>query len=90
MKKFTIYVSGFKNLSLILIKDKNKALYWRFKTPEIKEGVFTAELSQTQETITNPNPNNPVTKYQQRIAKTEAINHGKSTSSSPATESISQ
>ena len=37
----------------------------------------------------NPDPNNPITKYQQRLQKTEALNHGKSTSSSEQSESIS-
>ena len=39
----------------------------------------------------NPDPNNPITKYQQRIAKTQELNHGKSTStnSSEQSESIS-
>ena len=68
------------------LKDKNRALYWRFNSYQ-KEELFTAELSQKE---VNPDPNNPTTKYQQRLAKTEALNHGKSTSSSSATESTSQ
>ncbi|CAG8732042.1 5788_t:CDS:2, partial [Ambispora leptoticha] len=45
-----------------------------------------------EEVISEPaqsDPNNPITKYQQRIAKTEAINHAKSTSSSEQSESTS-
>jgi hypothetical protein len=61
------------------LTDKNGEIYWRFNPWEVK----------VEESI-SPNPNNPITKYQQRIAKTEALNHGKSTSSSPATESTSQ
>ena len=63
------------------LKDKNKALYWRFnsweKNVENLKEEFTSESSPTQkaaETI-NPDPNNPITKYQQRLAKTETINN---------------
>jgi len=58
------------------LKDKNKALYWRFNG---------FEAQKAEETI-NPNPNNPVTKYQQRIAKTQELNHGKSNSSPSSSE----
>jgi hypothetical protein len=73
------------------LKDKNKALYWRFNGFEKggnKEGVHS-EPSQTQKvepTITNPDPHNPVTKYQQRIAKTQELNHGKSNSTVNSSE----
>lgn len=54
------------------LKDKNKALYWRFNC---------FEAQKTEETI-NPNPNNPVTKYQQEnLEKAEAINHANNANS---------
>ena len=68
------------------LKDKNKALYWRFKIPE-KEAVPTAELSQIKPEGINPDPNNPITKYQQRLAKTEVINHAKSNSTNSSEQS---
>ena len=37
----------------------------------------------------NPDPNNPITKYQQRLQKTEALNHGKSTSTNSSEQSES-
>lgn len=64
------------------LKDKNKALYWRFNCFEAK----------AEESTINPNPNNPVTKYQQRLAKTAAINHANSnstTDNSEQSESVS-
>ena len=79
------------------LKDKNKALYWRFNCFE-KGGVFTSDFSQkggvsaselTQAQVEeplNPDPHNPVTKYQQRLEKTAAINHGKSNSATNSSE----
>lgn len=64
------------------LKDKNKALYWRFNC---------FESQKVEETI-NPDPNNPITKYQQRLAKTSAINHANSnstTDNSEQSESVS-
>jgi len=55
------------------LKDKNKALYWRFNC-------------KAEESTINPDPNNPITKYQQRIAKTTAINHDKSNSTVNSSE----
>lgn len=57
------------------LKDKNQAIYWRFNAFE--------KFSENQ---INPDPNNPVTKYQQRLAKTKAINHGKSNSTTNSSE----
>ena len=78
------------------LKDKNKALYWRFNgfetktklSPDQKEGVRPepSQTPQVEPTITNPDPHNPVTKYQQRIAKTQELNHGKSNSTVNSSE----
>ena len=79
------------------LKDKNKALYWRFNSFE-KGGTCSefsetklaesqkevnSELSQTKvEESINPDPNNPVTKYQQRLEKTQTLeSHGNNSNS---------
>ena len=65
------------------LKDKNKALYWRFNSWEGKGSSFNSEPSpKVEPTIINPNPNNPVTKYQQRLEKTQSLNHGNNSNSS--------
>ena len=65
------------------LKDKNKALYWRFNSFETKlAGSQKGEKGGVEPTIINPDPNNPITKYQQRLEKTEAINHGSNSNSS--------
>lgn len=51
------------------LKDKNKLLYWRFKSPE-KQGVYS-ELSQKEAV--------PTAELSQE--KTEAINHGSNANS---------
>jgi hypothetical protein len=45
--------------------------------------VPTSEFSQTQkvEEPINPDPHNPITKYQQRLEKTKAINHANNSNS---------
>ena len=61
------------------LKDKNKALYWKFNSYHKEKEGINSELSQKEGTSElaqiNPDPNNPITKYQQRIAKTAAINN---------------
>jgi hypothetical protein len=53
------------------LTDKNGATYWKFKPCE------KAETS-SNTTPTNPTDLDPITKFRQRQAKTEALNHGKS------------
>jgi len=53
------------------LTDKNDATYWKFKPCE------KAETS-SNPTPTNPTDLDPITKFRQRQAKTEALNHGKS------------
>jgi len=69
------------------LTDKNQELYWKFKFWEGKEEkpiATTSELS-SQENITTPNSElDPVTKFQQRQAKTESLNHGKPNDPEPA------
>ena len=62
--------------------DRNGEIYWRYWTYEPKD-----EKQVNKEVQTDPSP---ITKYQQRIAKTEALNYGKSTSSPQQSESTSQ
>ena len=61
------------------LKDKNQALYWKFN-------CFETQPEKATETIPNPDPNDQVTKFQQRLAKTQAINHGKSNSTTDSSE----
>ena len=63
------------------LTDKNGETYWRFKVWE-RENEVPAELS-SKETPTTPNPD-PITKFNQRQAKTENLNHGKSNDAEPA------
>lgn len=64
------------------LSDKNQALYWRFKdySKEIKEFALSKEAVKQSD---------PITKFQQRQAKTEQINH-ESNNRSEQSESVSQ
>ena len=58
--------------------DRNGEIYWRYWTYEPKD----SELSQRSSETDHQTDPNPVTKYQQRIAKTEALNnHGDNSNS---------
>ena len=53
------------------LTDKNGTTYWKFKPCEKSE-------TSSPSTQTSPTDLDPITKFRQRQAKTEALNHGKS------------
>ena len=63
------------------LTDKNGETYWRFKVWE-REHEVAAELS-SKETSSIPDPD-PITKFNQRQAQAESLNHGKSNDAEPA------
>ena len=66
------------------LTDKNREIYWRFNSFETK--LAGSQKEKIEESTINPDPHNPVTKYQQRLAKTKAINHDQSTSTTNRSE----
>jgi hypothetical protein len=60
-----------------LRKDRQGQDYWKYKP--LKNSA--SEESDSESSAVQPNSSDSLTKYQRRIAKTQELNHGKSTNS---------